>query len=129
MANEQNLRKLTTEQAREIGSLGGKASAEAKRKKKLMAEQIETLLSLPLKSDKAKAKLQSLGIDTENMDNQMALVVSMWNTAISGGKSSVQAATFLRDTVGEKPVEQVKVNKGVDEVINEVEDYLCKKKR
>jgi hypothetical protein len=38
MANEQNLKRLTTKKAREIGKLGGVASGEAKRKKKLMSQ-------------------------------------------------------------------------------------------
>lgn len=47
MANESNLRVPTSEEARRIGFKGGKASAKARRKKKLMKEQIELLLSLP----------------------------------------------------------------------------------
>lgn len=131
IANEQNLKPRTTlsrEEAKKLGSKGGKASVEAKRKKKLMAEQIELLLSLPLKDEKAKAKLQALGIDTDNIDNQMALVISMWNTAIKGGKSSVQAATFLRDTVGEKPKETIEVTKNTDETVQEIEKYINSKK-
>lgn len=132
IANEQNLKPRTTlskEEAMKLGSKGGKASVESRRKKKLMAEQIELLLSLPLKDEKARAKLQALGIDTDNIDNQMALVISMWNTAIKGGKSSVQAATFLRDTVGEKPKETIEVSKGIDESIKEIDDYLCQKRK
>ena len=36
--NEQNLRKLTTTEAREIGRLGGLASAESRRQKKALRE-------------------------------------------------------------------------------------------
>jgi ribosomal protein L15 len=36
--NKQNLRKLTTEQAREIGKKGGKASVKAKKERKLMSQ-------------------------------------------------------------------------------------------
>jgi hypothetical protein len=38
MANEKNLIPLTTKKAREIGSLGGKASGKAKKEKKLMSQ-------------------------------------------------------------------------------------------
>ncbi len=108
--NEGNLVSLadrTTEEKREIAIRGGIASGEARREKKLMKDQIKLLLSLPLKDKKAIKQLETLGIDTDNIDNQMALVISMWQTALKGGKGSVAAATFLRDTVGEKPVEEV----------------------
>ena len=105
--NESNLVPLTTEKAREIGKKGGIASGKAKREKKLIKEQINLLLSLPLKDKKAIKKLETLGIDTDDIDNQMAMVIAMWQTALKGGKNSVAAATFLRDTIGEKPVEQI----------------------
>ena len=41
MANAGNLRTPTTEEARKRGAKGGKASAEARRKRKAMKEQME----------------------------------------------------------------------------------------
>lgn len=110
--NESNLVSLadrTTEEKRKIAIKGGIASGEARREKKAMKEQIKLLLSLPLKDKKAIKQLETLGIDTENIDNQMAMVIAMWQTALKGGKGSVAAATFLRDTVGEKPIEEVEI--------------------
>ena len=95
---------LTEEEQRKMASKGGKASGEARRKKKLIREQLELLLSLPLKDKKSKDKLKSLGIDTDNIDNQMAMVISMWNKAIKG---DVQAFNSIIDTIGEKPIEQI----------------------
>lgn len=123
--NESNLVPLTREKAREIGKKGGIASGKAKKKKKLIKEQIELLLSLPLKDEKAKEKLKELGIDTDNMDNQMAIVISMWKKALKG---DVNAFNTLRDTVGEKPIDKMEVSKGTDETIKEIDDYLCQKK-
>ena len=40
MANEQNLKPLSTEKAREIGAKGGKASVEARRKKRDLREAL-----------------------------------------------------------------------------------------
>ena len=90
--------------------MGGKASVEARRRKKSMKEQIDLLLSLPLKNEKAMKQLQALGVDTDNIDNQMAMIVSMLNTALSNDKNKVAAATFLRDTVGDKPKDQVEAD-------------------
>ena len=66
------------------------------------------MLSLDVKDKKARKLLESLGFDPDEMDNQMALAVSMMNQAVS--KGNVQAAIFLRDTVGDKPVEKVQNN-------------------
>ena len=102
--NESNLVPLTTEKAREIGKKGGIASGKAKRQKKLIKDQISLLLSLPLKDKTTIKKLETLGIDTDNIDNQMAMVIAMWQKALKG---DVNAFNTLRDTIGEKPVEQI----------------------
>jgi hypothetical protein len=105
MNNEDNLipfSERSKEEARELGRKGGIASGEARKKKKLFKEHIELLLSLPLKDKKAIKQLESLGIDIDNIDNQMAMVISMWQKALKG---DVNAFNTLRDTVGEKPKE------------------------
>ena len=88
MANEQNLMPIelvnarkTREERRESASKAGKASGEAKRKRKAMKEQMEMLLSLPFNLKDKKGNdvieaLSSLGIEKDNIDNQMALIIS-----------------------------------------------------
>jgi len=88
------------EEVRENGRKGGIASGKARRRKKLIKEQLELLLSLPLKDENAKMKLKQLGIDADNLDNQMAMIIAIWNKALKG---DVQAFNSIRDTVGEKP--------------------------
>ena len=90
----------TKEEQRKIAIKGGIASGKARRRKKLIKEQLELLLSLPLKDENAKRKLKQLGIDADNLDNQMAMIISIWNKALKG---DVQAFNSIRDTVGEKP--------------------------
>ncbi len=110
MANEGNLLRaedLTSEQLRERARKGGKASAKAKRERKKIKEQMELLLSLPNKDAETKKKLKAMGIDIDNIDNQMAMVLSMYQKAISG---DVQAATFIRDSLGEKPDNKVNLD-------------------
>lgn len=119
--NEENIdkykfNKRTPEEQREIARLGGIKSGEVRREKKAMKEQIELLLSLPLKDEKAKKQLESLGIDTDNIDNQMAMVISMWQRAIKG---DVQAFNTLRDTVGEKPTDKVEHSGSIPVVIDD----------
>lgn len=110
MANEKNLLRaenLTSDQLRDRARKGGIASAKAKRERKQIKEQLELLLSLPIKDKITKAEIRKLGIDTENIDNQMAMVISMWQKAIKG---DVSAATFIRDTLGEKPDSKVNLD-------------------
>lgn len=110
----------TKEEQKELTTKGGIASGEARRKKKLMKKQIELLLSLPLKDEKAKSKFESLGIDADNIDNQMALIIAMWQQALKGGRNAVSAAEFLRDTVGEKPKDNLGINVDTSDKLKDV---------
>lgn len=96
--------KRTKEEQRKIAIKGGIASGKARRKKKLIKEQLKLLLSLPLKDENAKRKLEQLGIDADNLDNQMAMIIAIWNKALKG---DVQAFNSIRDSIGEKPKDVV----------------------
>ena len=120
MANEQNLVTLTPRQAREIGAKGGRASAEAKKRRKAMREQMETLLSLPLSDQKIKDRFKAMGIEADDMDNQMALVVSTFNKALKGDTSAIN---IVREMVGER-VTEMKITTDTDEKVNELENIL-----
>ncbi len=118
MANEQNLIVPSSELAREYGRRGGKKKAENMRKRKAMKEQMETLLSLPVKNDKLKSQLKSLGIKSTEIDNQMALIVSLYQTALKGGKNSVQAFNTIMEMTEEKEKETGKETlEKLDEVL------------
>lgn len=94
----------TKEEQRKIAIKGGIASGKARRRKKLIKEQLELLLSLPIKDENVKKKLKQIGIDADNLDNQMAMVISIWNKALKG---DIQAFNSIRDSVGEKPKEVI----------------------
>lgn len=103
--NQDNLipfNELTEEKQRELASKGGKASGEARKQKKLMREQLNMLLNLPIKSSKIKVQLKELGVEDTEMNNQMALLIAMYQKALKG---DVSAFNTLRDTSGEKPIE------------------------
>lgn len=111
MANEQNLIRnedLTPSQRRENARKAGIASAKAKKKRKAMKEQMDMLLSLPVKSPKMKEQLKKLGIKSNEIDNQMALIVSLYQTALKGGKNSVQAFNTIMEMTEEKENETEK---------------------
>lgn len=86
-----------------ISAKGGVNSANAKKERKRMREQLEMLLSLPLQDVDIKERLKALGIDESNSDNQMAVVVAAWERASAG---DMKAFELIRDTIGEKPTEK-----------------------
>ena len=105
MANEQNLIRnedLTPEQRRENARKAGIASGKARKKRKAMKEQMEMLLTLPVKSSKTKEVLKKLGIKSTEMNNQMALIVALYQTALKGGKNSVTAFNTIMEMTEEK---------------------------
>lgn len=125
MANEQNLIKnedLTPSQRRKNASKAGKASVEAKRKRKAMKEQMEMLLSLPVKNDKVKKQLQAIGIEKNEIDNQMALIVSLYQTALKGGKNSVQAFNIIQQLVEKNNAQQENEITKVERLLNKIKE-------
>ncbi len=122
MARETNLvpqaHKLTVEQQ----SMGGKKSAENKRKRKALKEQMELLLTLPLTDERAKKQFESMGIDADNMDNQMAMVVKTYAQALKG---NINAVNVIREIIGERVVE-VNVNNNIDDKVKELQKELEK---
>ena len=100
MANEQNLRVPTSTEARERGRKGGKASAAKRAERKTFREGLLLLLNEPLK-DKA-------GNPTTNT-TQDAIIAALVKRAANG---DTRAFEMIRDTIGEKPVQDVKVSTG-----------------
>lgn len=96
MANEQNLipgaHKLTVEEQ----SAGGRASGEARRKKKLMREAFEELLSRDYHDQAGNV-----------LDGTSALAAKVFKQAMDG---DLKAFEIIRDTTGQKPVERVEVD-------------------
>lgn len=84
--NEKNLIRpedLTPSERRESASRAGKASGEARRRKKDMKQKMKALLELPAAAND-KEQLEALGVDPDDMDNEMVLVMSMFLGAAQG---------------------------------------------
>lgn len=101
MANEQNLMPIekvnsrrTREEHRRDSQKAGKKSGEVRRKRKAMKEQMEMLLTLPVKDQEQYSFISNLGIDKKEIDNQMALIVAMYAKALKG---DVQAFNAIRE--------------------------------
>lgn len=123
MANEKNLipwNKRTEKEQREYARKGGKKSGEVRRKRKAMKEQMEMLLSLPFKQSEALDFMKDLGIEEDNLDNQMALIVAMYGKALKG---DVQAFNTIREVVqDEKTVKDEDRVQIINDLQNEEEE-------
>lgn len=97
MANDQNLVPFTSDQSRDEakknGKKGGIASGEARRKKKLMREAFEELLSRDYHDQAGNV-----------LDGTSALAAKVFKQAMDG---DLKAFEIIRDTTGQKPVERV----------------------
>lgn len=109
-------RDLTKEEFAEMGKKGGVKSGEARRKKRAMKEQLNLLLSLPIKNNKMREQIKELGIEDDDLTNQMALIIAQYQKALKG---DTQAFNTLRDTSGQvisNKVEIEQVPKIVDDI-------------
>ena len=91
MANEQNLRPNTTlskEEAEKLGRAGGIKSGEARRRKKQLKEELEIIMET-LENGKTYQELISTALVKEAL------------------KGNTKAYEVIRDTMGQKPVEQI----------------------
>ena len=108
MANEDNIKayRFTSNQSREkaaeAGRKGGKASGRAKRKKKAMREVLENLLQLPLTDSTRPEKLKSYVDFGKNKNVTIEEAILMAQIVKAVQKADTRAATFIRDTAGQK---------------------------
>lgn len=108
MANEDNIKayRFTSNQSREkaaeAGRKGGKASGRSKRKKKAMREVLENLLQLPLTDSTRPEKLKSYVDFGKNKNVTIEEAILMAQIVKAVQKADTRAATFIRDTAGQK---------------------------
>lgn len=110
MARERNLipqaHKLTVDEQ----SAGGKASGEARRRKKLMREAFDELLSRDYHDQAGNV-----------LDGTSALAAKVFKQAMDG---DLKAFEIIRDTTGQKPVERVETVEIAPEVYERVQRFL-----
>lgn len=108
MPNERNLIPVrSTEEARERGRNGGRASGEARRRKKSLREAAELYLSLPVSDKRAWNKLAKDGVAPEDVDNQMAIIAGLTIKAAKGDAKAAKVLFDLLPSDGIAPLEQV----------------------
>lgn len=105
MPNEQNIipHCFTSDQSREAaaknGAAGGRASGVSRRRKRDLREAAELYLSLPVTDKRQLTKLSKAGVETEDADNQMAIVAGLAMKAMRG---DAKAAKLLFDLLPEQ---------------------------
>lgn len=105
MAGEKNLipfDQRTEDEQRKIRSAGGKASGAARRRKRSLKEAADLYLSLPVEDKRRWNKLARRYLDAEEIDNQMAMIVALWEGAVSGDARSAKVLIDLIGTEGEE---------------------------
>ena len=97
----------TKEEQKAIARKGGIASGKARREKKLMRETLDIILSMPMKNGK-NADVESIrsfaALKGKNISVQEAILIAQVQKAMKG---DTKAAEYVRDTIGQKPVENV----------------------
>ena len=86
------------EAAKECGAIGGTNSGITRRRKRTVKQAMELVMSLPVSDPVMKAKLKKMGIDMEDADNQMAVVVGLMARAMKGDpKACALMFEYLED--------------------------------
>lgn len=98
--------KFTPEEA----SKGGKASAEARRKKRDLRNAIEILLETDIKGKNGEVK-----------SGAEAIAIAQFQKALKG---DTRAFEVIRDTAGQQVVQKVAVSEVSEDIINEVESLV-----
>lgn len=114
MANAKNLRAPTSAEARERGRKGGQASAAKRAARKTFRDGLLLLLNEPLTKD---------GKPTDKT-TQDAIIAALVKRAAGG---DTRAFEMIRDTIGEKPAQDVNVSTGNFDALDEAFKGMGKK--
>lgn len=120
MANEQNLipfDERTESEKRRIGTMGGQASGEARRRKRDIRLAMEALLEKSYKVSGGEK-------DGTEMSGAEAIALKQMEKALKG---DAKAFELVRDTAGQKPVEvveQVNVDAQYQEKMEMLKKYF-----
>ena len=105
MPNEKNLMPIqevnsnrTREQHSEDSRKGGVASGVSRRRKRSLKEAADLFLSMPVTDTRTFNKMAKAGIDVDDADYQMAVIVGL---TIQAAKGDAKAAKALFDLLGE----------------------------
>jgi hypothetical protein len=104
IGKKENLKHLSSDEARKNGSKGGRASVQSRRNKKTMREALEMLMFDVEVDEAAKDKLRGAGINEKDFNNQMLITLGLMKKAREG---DVQAYNAICAMIGEKPADKL----------------------
>ena len=115
MATAENLKPPTsTSEARKRGKKGGIKSGKVRKEKKAMKETAEMILGLTLKDGTVTdlEDIQSMAAaNGKNITVQDAIILKQAQKALKG---DIRAAEFIRDTSGNRPTNEQRMDVAVD---------------
>ncbi len=126
MPNEENIvpyQFQSGNEAREAGAVGGKASGAARRRKRSLKDAADLYLSLPVSDRRRWNKIARRGIDPEDVDNQMAMIIGLTEAATQGdAKAAKVIVDLLGDTANNSggAIEDDPITKSLKETIDAV---------
>lgn len=125
MAKEDNLKpiqkgQLSKDELKKRQSNGGKKSGEIRTQKRLLKDTIEMMLKLQPTPQMVNECAEKFGFNPKDL--QDIITGGLINKAMSGDS---RAFEVLRDTVGQKPKEEViNTNLNTDATIEELKSYF-----
>lgn len=124
MPNEKNLvpHQFTSDQSREEaarnGQIGGRASGVSRRRKRSLREAADLYLSMPVSDRRKWNKIAREGVEPEDIDNQMAMIIGLTQKAMAG---DARAAKIIVDLIGETSADSGKGTNNLLEAIKSAE--------
>lgn len=127
MPNEKNLMPIqevnssrTREQHSEDSRKGGVASGVSRRRKRSLKEAADLFLSLPVTDTRTFNKMVKAGLNTDEIDYQMAVIVGLTLQAAKGDAKAAKAVFELLgdDARVDTNTEDDPLTKAIDEAVN-----------
>lgn len=110
-ANLIPMNKMTEAEQREIARMGGKASAESRKRRKTAKDIAQAILSTKLNASQIDEILD--GAKNLIGDDTSAYAVMIAKMIQEANRGNVQAFTAVRDTAGDKPTDKQEVTAAV----------------
>ena len=96
MANNENLKLFTKENAKEYGKKGGIKSGKVRAERKSIKEQMKILLEMPITNESRINRLKEAGFEEGEINNQLYLTYVIFEKALTG---DVRATSLVFKTM------------------------------
>lgn len=118
---EYSFDKLTAERQREIASMGGKASAEARKEKARLRKVAEQLMDMPIVGKDARKMLLAMGFTDKELTNDKVILLGLFKASMKG---NVEAFREFKKLLGEEDSPNNETLERLDEVLARIEGNI-----